>query len=369
MTLFTDRRDCCGCGACAGVCPAGAVAMRPDEEGFSYPSVDAGRCLECGRCAAVCPLAGGAERAPFRPAPAFYIARNREEEVVRRSASGGAFTALSNQVLRRGGVVYGVVLDGALRAVHARAETPAQRDRMCSSKYVQSDLGDAYQRAGEDLEAGRTVLFTGTSCQLAGLQTYLGRPRKNLICCDVICHSVSSPLMWREYLRLLEEENRGRVTSVNFRDKREGWQRASTFKGFSYSVDGGPPRDDDRFYRLFFGKKLIARPACSVCRYARVERCTDITIADYWGVEKYAPEWADYYGVSFLMVSTPKGEELLNGCRGELRFARRDPMEQVKENHRLRGPMGIPEEERAAFWADYRAEGFAGALRRLGLGG
>lgn len=363
-TVFDRKAACCGCGACATICPVNAIEMQPDEEGFLYPVIDEAACLDCGSCRDACPLHSENDPA-LHPEPRFYIARSRDEAVVRRSASGGAFTALSNVVLRRGGVVYGAVFDASLGVMHARAETPEQRDRMCGSKYVQSRAGDTYLRAREDLEQGREVLFTGTPCQLAGLQAALGRPYEKLICCDVICHSVSSPLMWQEYLRLLSEENGAAVTAVNFRDKTLGWQRASTFKGFGYRTGSGEVQFDDRYYRLFFGWKVIARPSCSICRYARVERCTDITIADYWGVEKYAPDWADYYGVSFLMTSTQKGESLLHDCAPELRFAQRDPAEQIAENHRLLGPMAIPAEERAAFWSDYRAHGFRAALGQM----
>lgn len=365
-TVFDRKTACCGCGACAAVCPGNAIKMQPDEEGFLYPVIDEAACLDCGVCRETCHLRPEGA-APLHPEPQFYIARNRDEAVVRRSASGGAFSALSNTVLQRGGVIYGAVFDNTLDAMHTRAETPEQRDRMCGSKYVQSRIGDTYQQAREDLEQGREVLFTGTPCQLAGLQAALGRPYETLICCDVICHSVSSPLMWQEYLRLLGEENGAPVTAVNFRDKTLGWQRASTFKGFGYRVGDGGVQFDDRYYRLFFGWKVIARPSCSVCRYACVERCTDITIADYWGVEKYAPDWADYYGVSFLMTSTPKGADLLRDSAQELRFAPRPAIEQITENHRLRGPMPIPEEERAGFWEEYRAHGFRAALGQMKL--
>lgn len=364
MTVFDSKKQCCGCGACASVCPVGAIGMQADEEGFLYPSVDEARCIGCGACRDVCHLRPENEP-PYHPVPRFYVARHRDEAVVRHSASGGAFTALSDAVLARGGVVYGAVFDEKLGVRHARAETREQRDLMCGSKYVQSELGETYTQAWKDLQRGREVLFTGTPCQIAGLRAALGKEYNDLICCDLICHSVSSPAAWQEYLRLLERETGGKVTSVNFRDKTLGWQRASTFKGFGYHVDGGEVRFDDRYYKLFFGWKVVARPSCSVCRYARVERCSDITIADYWGVEKYASEWVDHFGVSFLMTSTEKGEALLRACGASLRYEQRDPAEQIAENHRLRGPMGIPEEERAAFWNDYRANGFAAALGKM----
>lgn len=361
MKIFEEKKDCCGCGACASACPKDAIAMKPDEEGFLYPIVDESRCVNCGRCVRLCPQKAAAEDG-FHQEPKFYIAHNNDEEIVKRSASGGAFTALSNVILGRGGVVYGAVFDERFNVVHGRAETPEERDRMCGSKYVQSDMGDIYRKIREDAAAGRPVLFTGTPCQTAGVRAYLGREYENVILCDVICHSVPSPLMWQEYLHMLERESGGKISRVNFRDKTEGWQRASTFKGFRYAVDGGLMQQDDRFYKLFFGWKTIARPSCAQCRYACVRRISDITIADYWGVEKYAPEWVDYYGVSFVMASTEKGSALLHESAGELRYAERDPEEQIRENHRLRGPMGIPADERAAFWQVYQARGFETAL-------
>ena len=368
MELAENKKLCCGCGACAEICPMQAITMKPDEEGFLYPVIDEDICIECGLCESRCHELMPAGNDFVRGEPVFYIAHNNDEEVIMKSASGGAFSALSDVILAEGGVVYGAVFDEEFNIVHGRAETAEERNRMRSSKYVQSVVSSGiYAQLKEDLESGRKVLFTGTPCQIAGVQTFLDRDYDNLILCDVICHSVPSPLMWREYLKMLEDENGGKITYINFRDKTEGWQRASTFKGFRYKIDDGELKKDDRFYRLFFGWKTIARPSCSACKYAQVNRPSDITIADYWGVERFAPEWKDFYGVSFILTTSPKGEELLNACRDTMRFEQRDPSEQISENHRLRGPMGIPEDERAAFWKDYQEKGFVYALGTMPL--
>ena len=251
----------------------------------------------------------------FYPEPKFYVAHNNDEATIKKSASGGAFSALSNYVLKQQGVIYGVVLDEALNIRHSRATTVAERDKMCSSKYVQSRIGATYKLAKHDLEAGKTVLFTGTSCQIAGLKAFLGKAYPKLYLCDLMCHSVPSPLIWQEYLQALAGENGQRVTYVNFRDKTKGWQRASTLKGFAYAGDDGKLKEDNRFYKLFFREKLISRLSCATCKYVRVQRVSDIIIADYWGVEKYLSDWVDYYGVSFIMTSTEKGQQLLEACQ------------------------------------------------------
>ncbi|WP_018701593.1 Coenzyme F420 hydrogenase/dehydrogenase, beta subunit C-terminal domain [Anaeromusa acidaminophila] len=362
--VYEAKTDCSGCGACARLCPEGAIAMIADEEGFLYPHIQQEHCVDCGVCKLRCPLE---KKGHFKEAgrARFYAARHRSREVLEQSTSGGAFTAVSDAVLRQGGVVYGADYDEAFHVIHKRAETASQRDRMRISKYVQSDLGETFVQVKADLQSGRKVLFTGTPCQAAGLRSFLqGSPELlNLYVCDLICHSIPSPYIWEAYKMLLEKENTGKLTHVQFRSKKDGWSRDNSNKGFLFSIDGETVRrEDDRFYQLFFKVKTITRPSCSRCRFTDVQRPSDMTIADYWGIEKYRPDWFDSMGVSLVMVNSPQGAALLKQCREELLFEERPAAESLQEQQRLSRSGALPL-ARERFWEDFRQFGLEYVLK------
>lgn len=359
-SVYLTKEACCGCSACRSVCGRQAITMKPDAEGFLYPAIDQARCIDCGRCTQSCPLlqaghykAGGI--------PRFYAARHKSPAVLWQSTSGGAFTAIADAILRQQGVIYGADFDEDFRVLHRRAETPAQRDRLRISKYVQSDLGDTYAQIKADLRQGRRVLFTGTPCQAAGLRGFLGPSplTENLYICDLICHSIPSPLIWEEYKRLLEREKSGKLTSVQFRSKKDGWSRANSNKGLLFTTDNSPAvYEDDRFHQLFINVGTIARPSCSQCRFTDIHRAADLTIADYFGIEKYSPEWFDPLGVSVILVNSPQGAALFAQCRQDLHTEERPQEETLNEQKRLREPAPLPA-NRSLFWEDYRRFGFA----------
>lgn len=365
-SVYLKKEDCCGCSACSNSCPAKAICMQPDEEGFLYPVIDPLRCVDCRRCTAVCPLtcAGNYKENTL---PHCYAARHQSEEVLRQSTSGGAFTALSDAILRQGGVVYGADYDQEFRVLHRRAETPAQRNRMRISKYVQSDMQDIFFQIKADLAAGRKVLFTGTPCQAAGLRGFINSAplSAGLYICDLICHSIPSPRIWEDYKRLLEQESGGKLRSVQFRSKKDGWSRANSNKGFLFSMDSRfGLQEDDRFYHLFFKVGAITRPACAQCRFTDIRRPSDLTIADYWGIEKYSPERFNPLGVSLILVSSSKGALLLEQCRQELIIEERPQAESIHEQQRLREPAGNPV-NRSQFWEDYNRFGLGYIMERM----
>jgi coenzyme F420-reducing hydrogenase beta subunit len=366
ISVFSNKEDCCGCSACQQICSQNAITMRPDEEGFLYPEIDKVHCVACGRCTEICPVIckGNYKESGT---PRFYVARHKSQEVLRQSTSGGAFTAISDAILRQNGVIYGADYDEDFHVLHQRAQTPEQRNRMRISKYVQSDLGNTYAQIKADLKKGRMVLFTGTPCQAAGLRGFMGGSplMDRLYICDLICHSIPSPLIWEEYKRLLEREKGGKLVSVQFRSKRDGWSRANSNKGFLFTKDKSPEiQEDGRFYQLFFKVGAITRPSCSQCRFTDIRRASDLTIADYWGIEKYSPEWFDPLGVSVLLVNSPKGADLFDQCRQELCAEERPKEESLNEQKRLSEPSPFPK-NRGLFWEDYKRFGFEYVMGKI----
>lgn len=364
--VYLKKEDCCGCSACYNICPTQAIYMKPDEEGFLYPVIDQALCVDCHSCVNVCPLICDGNYKE-KTTPEFLAAKHKSEEVLMNSTSGGAFTAISDAILHEGGVVYGADFDDEFHVLHKRAENHEQRNRMRISKYVQSNMTDVFQQIKKDLMDKKKVLFTGTPCQNAGLRGYIGDSSlaDNLYLCDLICHSIPSPLVWEDYKRLLKKEYGGKIASIQFRSKIIDWSRKNSNKTFLFTTSHSEEiHNDERFYKLFFGEKTIMRPSCEQCRFTDIHRASDITIADYWGIEKYAPEWMDKRGVSVILINNKKGAGLFEKCSADLKYEKRPKEESLAEQQRLSEPIKFPE-SRNKFWDDYRKYGFEYIIEQL----
>ncbi|UQZ90604.1 4Fe-4S ferredoxin [Deltaproteobacteria bacterium Smac51] len=357
-SVYDGKSNCSGCAACYEVCPVGAIEMVPDEEGFQYPRIDQDLCVDCRACQEACPV-----RRPddFKSAgvPQFYVAKHKSAKVLKVSTSGGAFTALSDVVLGLGGSIYGADFDDELRVVHTRAETPEQRDSMRISKYVQSQLSPIYDLLSADLDSGKAAFFTGTPCQTAAIRScFQDHPGNDgLYICDLICHSVPSPRVWDDYKKMLAEEAGGRLVKIQFRSKQYAWSRENSNKGLMYLIEGEEDfREDDRYYQLFIQDNVISRPSCYTCKFTDVRRASDITIADYFGIEEFEPKLYDPLGVSLILANTAKGKNLLELSADKLHLEERPGTEALTHQKRLSSPGDEPH-SRKEFWADYLKNG------------
>lgn len=294
--------------------------------------------------------------------PKVFAVQHKAEEIRARSRSGGIFTALSDYVLENNGVVYGCVLVRDFSAVHMRAENKNDRNRMRGSKYIQSCMGDTFKLVKDDLESGRTVLFSGTSCQVAGLQGFLGKDYHNLFCVDIVCHGVPSLKVWKKYLVWQEERIGSKVMSVDFRNKTDfGWRDHVETLWF----ENGQKVSSKIFTTLFYGHTIL-RPSCYECPFKSVVHPGDITIADYWGIEKAAPEFDDNKGVSLVLVNSDKGDGYFKKVMEIIRW------KETKIENSMQPPLQHPFPEpknRKNFWQDFKDSNFDYIAKKYGGAG
>jgi len=363
--VFERKEYCYGCGACAKICPVQAIKMKADEEGFLYPQIDEKQCIDCGKCSESCPFVVRNHYKNTKQ-PTYYAAKHRSEDVLVHSASGGAFTALSDVVLAEEGIVYGADFDQDFSVCHRRAQNAAERNRLRTSKYVQSDITDSYRQIEHDLLQGKSVLFSGTPCQNAGIKAYILSKNlgKNLYLCDLFCHSIPSPRIWQDFLQFLIQKH-GAITAINFRSKNLPWSRPNCRNAFYFqTVADQKERVDNRFLRLFLEEGVIARPCCEHCQFTDTKRVGDITVGDYWGIEKYDANWYDPLGVSLLLVSSEKGERLLEKSAEQMFYEQRAKQEALAEQPRLREPIKFSP-KREKFWQDYQQCGLEHILNEM----
>lgn len=313
MKLYEEKAACCGCGACADACAAGAIRMVQDREGFFYPEIQESLCANCGRCQEVCPIR---DPGPDTESRACYGAQAKDSAVRNASSSGGLFPVLARYVLDRRGSVCGAAYGEGMEVVHKSVREPASLDAIKRTKYVQSRMEGMYREIGERLEAGEWVLFCGTPCQARALQLFLGRPCARLVLVDLVCYGAPSPGLWRSYVEELERRHGGTMTDFSFRDKRN----RDNGHSFSYVISGTEYAGSlyrDPYCRMYF-QNLAIRPACHSCPFCKTERSSDFTIGDFWGVERVRPEADDGMGTSLAILHTEKAEEIWEEVKGEL---------------------------------------------------
>ena len=332
MINICDKSHCCGCSACVQRCPKHCISLQEDSEGFLYPQVDSESCIDCGLCEKVCPMLHHSEEGQ-KPL-VVYAAKNKDEEIRRTSSSGGVFTALAEETIREGGVVFGACFNTDWEVVHDYTETVEGLSRFRGSKYVQSRIGETYRQAETFLKTGRKVLFSGTPCQIAGLRMFLRKGYENLLTVDVICHGAPSPGVWREYLK--EEVARQRdgkntvlprpiheedvlVEGISFRDKTLGWKKFSFAlalstpdgRGEKFSFCSRMSLNENLFLRGFLAD-LYLRPSCYACPFKCGKSGSDLTLGDFWGLQEVMPELDDDKGMTALLVNNERGKELLD---------------------------------------------------------
>lgn len=363
ISVYDEKKDCCGCTACGSICPVNAIEMKPDNEGFLYPYINQALCIDCGICRRVCPLKDKQICAEDFSEPLVYAVKQKDDKVRLNSSSGGVYTAISDYALRESYSVYGAKFDKKFRVIHSRALKSSERDEFRGSKYVQSDLNETFSQVQKDLNCGTGVLFTGTGCQIAGLRSFLQQTKTDmskLLTNDIICHGTPSPLLWDDYLRFIQLESS--LKSYTFRCKEKGWHGynvRATFENGRVEVN----TVGTKIYANLFNSDLALRPCCYNCQYTSIHRTADLTIGDFWGIEKTMPEIEDNKGTSLVLVNTAKGKDVFNEVKKDLNIWESNTTDCLQPN--LQFPTKRPD-NRQAFWQDYSSYGFNYIAKKYG---
>lgn len=310
-----EKKSCTGCAACAQSCPRKCIIMKEDREGFLYPEISKESCIQCGVCSSVCPSCKNISYDD--QCLSAYAAYAKEKKIRSKSSSGGIFSLLAEKILKEEGVVFGAAFDENMQVHHIGIEKVEQLDLLRGSKYMQSRIENTYCEAKKALKSGRKVLFTGTGCQIAGLKSYLKKEYENLFTADVLCHGVPSPLVWENYLAEQKKVYGTQLQSVCFRNKDNGWKNYHIIMEFGNSKRYVNQVHKDAFMQLFL-RNICLRPSCHDCKYKKLDRPSDLTMGDAWGIDRYMPDMDDDRGTSVVIVHTEQGAGLLEQVKDQM---------------------------------------------------
>ena len=359
----SNREKCCGCTACMNICPTNAIEMKEDEEGFLYPIVNKDKCINCHLCEKVCPVINTKIN---KKEPKAYAIRTRDENVLRTSTSGGFFTPLAEYVLANNGIVFGVSYGKDLRVEHVKIDkkNADKIDLLRGSKYVQSYLGTTFKEVKNLLDSNKLVLFTGTPCQLQGLNNFLGKHYDNLITMDLICHGVPSPKLWELYVNYQQKKNKSKIRKVHFRNKTYGYHSGTMKLEFDNKKKYYGSARVDYMLKSFF-TEISSRPACYECAFKNRKHICDFTVFDCWHISDLAKEVKDDdKGYTNVFVNTDKGKVILEKIEDKMLIYEVD----IDKAISLDGPMveksAIPNKNRKEFYKNLNEEGLEKTIKK-----
>ncbi|MBR7028744.1 MAG: Coenzyme F420 hydrogenase/dehydrogenase, beta subunit C-terminal domain [Bacteroidaceae bacterium] len=363
MPELASQATCLGCHACEAVCPTRSITFQGDGF-FTYPCIDNDTCIQCGKCEKACTYVRGEYVKEVNDiSQTFYCAYNNDAEERAKATSGGAGGALAQHALDQGWLVCGAAFDEAMRVKHILSDSEAILDKIRGSKYLQSDVTGVYEQVREAVKEGRQVLFFGTPCQCQALVASLPTSqRASVLTCAIICHGVNSAKVWEDNVRHEERKTGKKIVAYNFRSKDKGWgpyRSATTFQDKQNIIR---PSWNDLFL-TWFGHDYIIQEACFHCPYRIEKRAADLTIGDFWGVEKILPSEPTRAGLSVLIASTNKGKDFVNKVP---QLVLKEVDENLVLKKALKGYVERRSEEkrqsmilrRKAFEAEYAQKGF-----------
>lgn len=323
MINIKDKAKCSGCHACYNVCPINAIKMESDDEGFLYPSIDSKKCINCNKCDSVCPTI---HRKINDKVPIAYACYNKNDDIRLVSSSGGVFTEMASYIIDNGGYVFGAAFDCNLNLCHQVINNKDDLAILRGAKYVQSKIGDTFLQVQQLLGKNELVYFSGTPCQIDGLLKFLNRDYNNLICQDIICHGVPSPIIWQKYIK---ENGFNSNDKINFRDKSTGWET------YSFKIQGEHNLKElaiNNLYMNVFLSDLCLRPSCYECCSKSLCKNSDITLGDFWGIDNVIKNMNDHKGTSLVIINSNKGENFFKNIKNNFLLKEVKVNEAIKYN-------------------------------------
>lgn len=312
-----EKEQCCGCRSCEQICPKSCISMFADDEGFLVPQINKELCINCGLCVNHCPMLSDEKKEVM---PHVYAAKNKNKEVLLDSTSGGIFDALARIILEKNGTVFGCAWSESLVAEHIEISNVNDLEKLHGSKYVQSDTKNTYTRVKNLLLQNQYVLYSGTSCQIAGLKSFLNEDFEKLFTIDIICHGVPSPILFKKYKKWLSIKMGSPIIFYDFRSKeKNAWGLTYKAKTKTKTKTKYLTAYLDPYYAAFL-KGETYRECCYKCKYSNKNKPSDITLGDFWGIENQHPEFFDDKGVSIAIVNTNKGHIVFDSIKENINY-------------------------------------------------
>lgn len=353
MIHVTDKAVCCGCNACGDICTHEAIRFVTDREGFWYPEVDVAKCVDCGLCERVCPIIHIEDlRKNDLAEPKCYAAEHKNLEVVFDSTSGGLFSALAEVMYRGGGYVGGAVFNDDFSVRQFISNDRHDLPRIRSSKYLQSHFDGFYRQVKDLLRKGEHVLVCGSPCQMAALRAFLGKDYDNLIIADYICRGINSPKVWRKYLDSFEERYGSKVVYCKAKSKEYGWRNLTQKVILADGRHMYETSQQSAFTKGYLRTNAYCRPSCYACHFKGYPRMADITLADFWGIERIDSSMEKNLGTSLVMINSQKGMAYFEKVKARIHYVEVPFHEAEKGNPALNLPLAAPKVDREAFFAD-----------------
>ncbi len=361
-----DKSKCSGCGLCSTRCPKNAIKMQEDEYGFLYAFIDEKKCINCGICKKICPY-NKINANTFKKK--VFVSNSNNEQVLNTTASGGVFTSIATSFIKNDGVVFGSTLqneNNSFVVKHVKITSIDELEKLKGSKYVQSDISNIYPELKEELDKNKKVLFSGTPCQIAAVKKFCN-DSNNLYTIDIICHGVPSNKLFNDYINYVNKKENIEIKNYKFRVKDKGWGLYYFYCDFFDVKTKNKkvkvrPAIDSSYYQLFLDSYTY-RKNCYSCPFANDNRISDVTIGDFWGIEKEHKELIKNKkinikkGVSCIIVNTEKGMNLLENNKDNIILFESNFQKVRKYNHQLDHPCKMPN-DRELILKKYEEKGY-----------
>lgn len=353
MIEITDKSKCCGCNACGDICSTKAITFETDIEGFWYPVVNIEKCTNCGLCEKTCPNINIIDlKKNDLEQSICYAAEHKNLEVVFDSTSGGLFSALADNMYRDNGYVGGAIFNPDFSVCQYVSNEKGDLSKLRSSKYLQSNLEGFFIEVKKLLNAGEKVLVCGAPCQMAGMRAFLRKDYENLIIVDYICRGINSPKVWRKYLDSFQERYGSKVVYCKAKSKEYGWRNLTQKVILENGKEYYETKNVSNFTKGYLRTGVYCRPSCYSCDFKGYPRISDITLADFWGVEKINKTLEKNLGTSLVMINSKKGEAYFEKVKSRINYVQ-VPFDSIEGGNRsLNLSLNPPKVNREKFFED-----------------